>query len=832
MSISVSAPLAGIGAYAVKAAGEFESLKLALKTTFEDAGRSVAEANEEFKNLQKSAMAPGLDFPQALKASIRLMNVGMSAEKARMTVEELANAVSMSGGSAEDLGEVTNQFSQMIGKGKLLNEDLKIIMGRMPKLASVMKEAFGTTDAEKIRAMGVSAAEFVDTVVNKMKELPRVEGGINNTFVNLGASVRSFAAAIGEDLNKSLNLKKVVEDFSSWLDRLAQSFRELSPSTKEWIVKIGLVAATAGPAIYAISLLTKSAAALKVAFLTARLAVWEFGKAITGAASGVAGLFQTVNNRATFEAFRTKIAATSAAMNILRGVAIGGLIVGLGALAYAIYDSTKSMSAAEKAALNLAEGQKAVQKEAAGEMAAVSQAIAVLKDDKAAKDDRRKAIELLLERYPEYLKGIDIERASISQLDSIQKDLNESILRGVAYRQKANAVNAVYEKQAQAILRIQQLQNGAEITSGEAYGTGAFTPTTIRAAVIEKLQAQVKSLGDEAAKTGQLFDKAFNLGDNANDASGWYAQREKEEQALQGLLGKRTELTEKQIKAAQKAAEAEKAWADEVALHNALGQFKGFDLAKSIKAQTEEAARSTKYLNDQLRELGALAGGEPLPMGTDMNRTGTIEQPGTPGMVQPVMPEMTAIFEDWKAGIASFKETWDATVASVSASGSVMENVFVAGAGALQQYAEQGGSSLKDLANAALGAAAKVIRAQIMQGVTAAAMKALTSVPFPFNIAAAGAAGALAGTLFNKLISSVGIPALAQGGLAYGPTMAMVGDNPGARSNPEVIAPLSKLERIMGGGNMGGTLSTRISGDDLLILLERSGNKRSRSRGY
>lgn len=44
------------------------------------------------------------------------------------------------------------------------------------------------------------------------------------------------------------------------------------------------------------------------------------------------------------------------------------------------------------------------------------------------------------------------------------------------------------------------------------------------------------------------------------------------------------------------------------------------------------------------------------------------------------------------------------------------------------------------------------------------------------------------------------IPKLAKGGLAYGPTLAMVGDNKGASADPEVIAPLSKLQDIMSGG--------------------------------
>jgi hypothetical protein len=41
------------------------------------------------------------------------------------------------------------------------------------------------------------------------------------------------------------------------------------------------------------------------------------------------------------------------------------------------------------------------------------------------------------------------------------------------------------------------------------------------------------------------------------------------------------------------------------------------------------------------------------------------------------------------------------------------------------------------------------------------------------------------------------IPRLAKGGLAYGPTLAVVGDNRGAAADPEVIAPLSKLETMM-----------------------------------
>lgn len=46
------------------------------------------------------------------------------------------------------------------------------------------------------------------------------------------------------------------------------------------------------------------------------------------------------------------------------------------------------------------------------------------------------------------------------------------------------------------------------------------------------------------------------------------------------------------------------------------------------------------------------------------------------------------------------------------------------------------------------------------------------------------------------------IPKLAKGGLVKAPTLAVVGDNPGASSgNPEVVAPLNKLKGIMQQGS-------------------------------
>jgi hypothetical protein len=70
----------------------------------------------------------------------------------------------------------------------------------------------------------------------------------------------------------------------------------------------------------------------------------------------------------------------------------------------------------------------------------------------------------------------------------------------------------------------------------------------------------------------------------------------------------------------------------------------------------------------------------------------------------------------------------------------------------------------------------------------------------------------------------------ADGGIVYGPTLGLMGEYPGARSNPEVIAPLDKLRDLItpSGGDGGFIASTHISGRDLAIVLHRHNNDYSR----
>lgn len=104
-----------------------------------------------------------------------------------------------------------------------------------------------------------------------------------------------------------------------------------------------------------------------------------------------------------------------------------------------------------------------------------------------------------------------------------------------------------------------------------------------------------------------------------------------------------------------------------------------------------------------------------------------------------------------------------------------------------------------------------------------------TAVAVTAQLAVGNIAGAaIAGIAGGVQIATIGAttPALANGGVAFGETQAIVGDNVNARVNPEVIAPLDKLQKIMGSGsqNVHVTGSLIASGDDLIAVLEKNNN--------
>lgn len=188
------------------------------------------------------------------------------------------------------------------------------------------------------------------------------------------------------------------------------------------------------------------------------------------------------------------------------------------------------------------------------------------------------------------------------------------------------------------------------------------------------------------------------------------------------------------------------------------------------------------------------------------------------------------------------KTEWDSTIKALiqlrdtmdAAFESMIENTLIAFGEAIGGMLAGEEGAFKDFGKTALAAVAQFMKAFGAALITTAiASDAFQKLILANPIAAAAAGVALvAGSaiITAQLKKGPEFTAFADGGIVYGPTLGLMGEYPGARSNPEVIAPLDKLRDMISpaNGDGGYIASTHISGRDLAIVLNRHNNDYSR----
>ncbi len=170
-----------------------------------------------------------------------------------------------------------------------------------------------------------------------------------------------------------------------------------------------------------------------------------------------------------------------------------------------------------------------------------------------------------------------------------------------------------------------------------------------------------------------------------------------------------------------------------------------------------------------------------------------------------------------------------------------LENLAVGIGEALGQAISTGGSLGSKLSVVLLstlgGVATQIGKMAIGIGIALEGIKEALKTLNPFVAIAAGIALVALGSFFQSKSSQIasnmggGPKEFAKGGIVSTPTLGLVGEYSGARSNPEVIAPLDKLKNMIGDR---GSSQVQVAGQftlkgqDLVVALERANNNRNR----
>ena len=283
MTMNLTAPIVALGAAALYSFGQIDSLKRGLISF----SGSAAGAEEEFTKLREVAKLPGIGLEEAVRGSINLQAIGLSADDARKAMSAFGNAIATVGGGKENFDLAIRGFSQLTNASKPLQQDLYQIANQLPQVNKLMIEAFGTNRAEDLAKMGISGKQLADFLVVELEKLPKISGGIKNSFENMSDSVKISLASFGESIEKNFNISGKIDALANGLNSLVEGFKNLSPFTQGAILTFTALAAAAGPLIFAIGTIIKLLPTLMAGFAVFSNAIpylKVFGLIVTGIA--------------------------------------------------------------------------------------------------------------------------------------------------------------------------------------------------------------------------------------------------------------------------------------------------------------------------------------------------------------------------------------------------------------------------------------------------------------------------------------------------------------------------------------------------------------------
>ena len=788
LTTRVSAPIIGIGVAAVSTFAKFDRMEKALQAV---AGSAKA-GSDQFDRLFKIVNDPKttLDLKGSATAAIQLQAVGQSARQTENLLRQLGIAATVSGSSADDVGEVGRQLAQAAAKGNILQQELRIILERIPALAAVIKDEFGTVTAEGLREAGVSADDFLARLTGAIEgneKFQNVQASLAKSFESFQANLQQAGAEVGKVIAETFNLQENLERLAAFANRVAEGFKNLNPATQKFIVYAAGAAAAVGPLALGMGAVARSLPLLRSGL---SVLLGPIGKVVSSVAklTSTASLFLTGGSIARAVLLTKALTGIKAAIAVLTGP-IGLIVAAVGLLTAGFVSAYRN---SEFFRLQLAR---------------VSQAFLPITD----------AISRLIQKVlPDF-------SFSLSGIGSVFNTVIAGISAGISFI--VEGFIAVVDTVKFVGGAISDIFDGNFSGAADKLGKTLFNPVVLARTAAESANAAATVFNQTLdgkinnVAIGNVISRGGddNAGAETGAAAGAGEGLRRNVQPVQPIDSETLGLLEVYgLKLRESAVNAE------------FLQSKIEGLKVTVQEDPFKAYRDgLEIVNEKQNVFGESYDGltEKINL-TKGAITALIEEGYTAqsGAIELLTEQLTGLLDtqnQQKEAIDAQTAAADKLKEALALMGSVSNSAF----GKVESAMARGAGAAKAFGSAVVSSIREAISAELKLAVATQVGKALKSVPFPFNIGVAAAAGAGASALFNGALNALKIPALAEGGLAVGPTLALIGEG----REREAVLPLSKLQGLLdfsGGGTGGGEFVLR--GEDMVLLMERATGSQKR----
>ena len=870
LSLSVTAPLAAIGASSFKVAADFELSMAKVKAISGATGSEFANLEKQARDLGASTIFAASEV-SALQ--LELSKLGFSAKDiqdstgailalAQATGEEL-------GPTAEIVAKTLNQFGLDADRSGRVADVMAAAFSSsaldLEKFGSAMANAgpvaaqFGFSLQETTQLLGVLANNGIEgadagTKLKMAFSAIAAEGGdVKNVFNALIGANADYTTAMDVVKKRAAILVPVLAGNRDESEKLAKALDESTGSAQRMA---GIMDNTA----------SGSMAALRSAVESAQISLGQaLAPAITTVANFVADMARKF---AALEPETKKVIVVVGGLAAAAGplaTALGAILSPVGLIATGIAGLVVVFAPLVKQFTDLAsktqtlEGATRELNSRIGEQSAeVSVLFTQLKLAATAERDRTGAVDEIQSKYGAYLGNLDLNTASLREIEKAEIAVKGAIKDRVREQIRAEAQQAQTEALTDAETRLFEAGfSASEISS-----------------VTESIRRQINQVIDGSLSSSDFGTRVRNIvldfGPEFRDAF------------VDGVgtgfgdtVIKEIERTSRSLRVVDKA--LDKFREDDPP---PIVPTKGEEGLEKTNAELEELQRQLAAAQAELArfqqqgEKGSSTPEKITPFGTildpDMfsgddqffsNLTDQINELQTAiAGTENFNPfgELTAL-QEAEARLSSLKSLFERLPESLqtSAEGVVLFNKILSEQEGLEVMQSQlnkvaektelvntvsqavgtgVGNAFGQLADNARegGNAVAAMALEIIAAATAAALAGaiqLAFAPSADNIATGGLAAPIKAATLTAAVGALfsAIPAFAQGGMVLGPQLALVGDNPSGR---EAIIPFERMGEfinMVGGGRSSNVnVSGRIDGTTIVLANERATRNRGR----
>jgi len=238
----------GVGAFVnsmVEAGTKVEDARVGLGTLLKD----TEEAGRVIENTMEDATKTPFAFEGLLAANKALIGAGETAEKSRVNVLNLANAIAATGGGDDELNRMVVNLQQIKNVGEATAMDIKQFAMAGVNIYQVLADATGKP-IEKVKEMKVSYELLTDALAKAHEAGGIYEGGLEKMAANTSVQISNLGDAMFQLKVQMFNdLKPAIDWFIATGKDMIAGLRE----SWDWLVanKDEVKAVAAGVAVAA-----------------------------------------------------------------------------------------------------------------------------------------------------------------------------------------------------------------------------------------------------------------------------------------------------------------------------------------------------------------------------------------------------------------------------------------------------------------------------------------------------------------------------------------------------------------------------------------------------